>query len=207
MPLKPKELSTEEKLYDLIAKVTIIKGTIPSDPVVWEFYMQGKILKVDAEKLEDPSSFRKQYFKMFDHPAPYIKKSGWSSVLEALSEDKVEITKAPEDSEHVFIAKQIFEILCKKNIIDNPEDAANGLGMLKYEPENENKIYCCVPSIVLKDVVDGSGFKIPLNELSRVMTELGLKSPGTPPVRYGKGRRYRSWHFFYEIVLDQQREG
>ncbi|MGA9188123.1 MAG: hypothetical protein WB014_06080 [Methanosarcina sp.] len=207
MPLKPEELSTEEKLYDLIDKVVIIKGTISSDPTFWEFHIQGEKLKVDAEKLENQNSFRKQYFKTFDRPAPYIKPSRWSSILEALSEDKAEITATPEDSEQVFIAKQIFEILCRKDLTDNPEDAVTGLGMLKHELEDDENIYCSVPSVILKDIVDGAGFKIPLNELSRVMTELQLKRSGTPLVRYGQGRRYRSWLFFYEIVLEQQREG
>jgi hypothetical protein len=77
MPLEPKELTPEEKLYEIINKVVIVKGVIPSDPITWEFHIHDKILRVDTDRLENMKQFRQQYLKAFDRPAPKIKLSRW----------------------------------------------------------------------------------------------------------------------------------
>jgi len=209
MPLEPEALSQDMKLYNMIEKVVIVKGAIPSDPTIWEFHILGHVLKVDAEDLENMSTFRKQYLKAFDRPAPKIKASRWTDILDALAndDDKVEHRQAPEESGNVFIARQLFETLCEKDISEDPEDAISGLSFFKYISEADNETYYCIPSRILKDTVDNSGFKIPLNELSNTMTELKLKRAGTLLVRYGKGRQKRTWCFFPVVVLEQQREG
>jgi hypothetical protein len=191
MSLEPDELSPDMKLYNMIDKVVIVKGTIPSDPTIWEFYILGKVLKVDAENLENMKPFRQQYLKAFDRPAPKIKAPRWPDILDTLAtdEDNVEHRQAPEESSNVFIARQLFEIVCEKEISDDPDDAISGLTLFKYTVEDDKKTYCCLPSHTFKNTVDESGFKIPLNELSTTMTELKLKKAGTPAVRYGKGRR------------------
>ena len=63
MPLKPEELTPDRKLFNVIEKVVIVKGMIPSDPTIWEFNIQDKVLKVDATKLENMTQFRKEYLK------------------------------------------------------------------------------------------------------------------------------------------------
>jgi len=207
MPLKNGDLSPADKLFDMIDKVVIVKGAIPSDPVVWEFHILDHVLKVDVENLENMKCFRKQYLKAFDRPAPKIKTTQWSNILDELAEDKVERIQSTEESGNVFIARQLFEILCEKEISDDPEDAISGLSFLKYVTPDGNNTYFCIPSYVLKNSVDDSGFKIPLNTLSETMTELRMKKPGTEPIRYGKGRQKRTWCFFPDAVLEQQREG
>lgn len=208
MPLEPEELSPDMKLYNMIEKVVIVKGAIPSDSTIWEFHILGHVLKVDAEDLENMSTFRKQYLKAFDRPAPKIKASRWPDILDALAtdEDKVERQQAPEESSNVFIARQLFEIICEKDISDDPEEAISGLSFFKYIAEDDKETYYCIPSHVLKNTVDESGFKIPLSDLSNTMTELKLKRAGTLLVRYGKGRQKRTWCFFPAVVLEHQRE-
>lgn len=207
MPLKNGDLSPADKLFDMIDKVVIVKGVIPSDPVTWEFHILDHVLKVDVENLENMRCFKKQYLKAFDRPAPRVNAAQWSNIIDELSEDKAERIQAVEESGNVFIARQLFEIICEKEISDDPEDAISGLAFLNYVTPNGNDTYFCIPSHVLKNTVDESGFKIPLNELSGTMTELKMKKPGTEPIRYGKGRQKRTWCFFPDAVLEQQREG
>jgi hypothetical protein len=207
MPLKNGELSPADKLYDMIDKVVIVKGAILSDPTIWEFHIQGKVLKVDTENLENMSSFRKQFLKAFDRPAPKISSVQWPNILEELAEDKAEYIQATEETGNVFIARQMFEIICELEISDDPEDAISGMSLFKHELEDDHIIYCCMPSPIIKNKVDESGFKIPLNELSTTMTDLKMKRAGTPAVRYGKGRRQRTWCFFFDPILEEQKEG
>lgn len=207
MPLKNGDLSPADKLFDMIDKVVIVKGAIPSDPVIWEFHILGHVLKVDVENLENMKCFRKQYLKAFDRPAPKIKATQWSNILDELSDDKAERIQTPEESGNVFTARQLFENICEKEISDDPEDAISGLAFLNYVTPDGNNKYYCIPSHVLKNIVDDSGFKIPLNTLSETMTELKMKKSGTEPIRYGKGRQKRTWCFLPEAVLEQQREG
>jgi hypothetical protein len=60
-----------------------------------------------------------------------------------------------------------------------------------------------MPSKVFLNYVDEAGFKIPANELSTAMCELGLKRSGTPRIRYG-GPQIRSWCFIPEAVLKEK---
>lgn len=203
MPLEPEELSPDLKLYNIIDKVVIVRGVIPSDPTVWEFYIQDKILKVDTESLEGMRTFRQQFLKVFDRPAPRIRLSRWPSVLEALAEDKAEYTQAPEESNRVFIARQMFEIVCDRDVSDIAEDAVSGLTLYQREFQEDSSVWFCMPSKVFLNYVDEAGFKIPANELSTAMCELGLKRSGTPRVRYG-GPQIRSWCFSPEAVWKEK---
>jgi len=203
VPLEPEELTPDMKLYDMIDKVMIVKGTIPSDPTIWEFHINDKILKVDTESLESMRTFRQQFLKVFDRPAPKVKLTRWPSILEALAEE-AEYAHAPEESENVFIARQIFEIVCDREISDDAEDAVSGLTLYKHILSKDGKAYYCIPSSRFGDWVQGAGFKIALNILSGAMTELGMKCNGTPNIRYG-GSQYRSWCFTPEAVLMQQK--
>jgi len=205
MPLEPEELSPDQKLYDMIDKVVIVKGTIPSDPTIWEFHILGQILKVDTENLENMNPFRKQFLKVFDRPAPKIKLSRWPSILEALAEEKAECIQAPEESKNVFIARQIFEIVCSLEISDDAEDAESGRILYKHVLKEDNKPYLSVPSKAFLELVDRAGFKIPPNELSKTMFELGMKREATTRVSYC-GKQLRSWCFIPEVVLREKGE-
>jgi hypothetical protein len=192
------ELSPTEKLYEMIEKVIIVKGEIPTDPTVWEFYISDKIIKVDAEHLITPSVFNKQFLKIFDHPAPKINTSKWSDLLDALSEEKAEYRQEMEESGSVFTARAVFEIICNRECTENADDAISQELLLMYVKDNNT--YYAMRSDIIKRLVDGAGFSIPLNELSSTMSLLGLKKEGTYHVRYN-GLQKRSWLFNPDAVL------
>lgn len=193
------EITPEQKLYDLIDKVVIVKGRVSTDPTLWEFYINGKILRVETDKLESPKSFRQQYLKIFDRPAPKINNKKWVEILDALAEEKIQYAEAPEESENVFIANQIFEIVSQYEVSDDQEEAKSGLTLLKHELEEDKKTYFCMPSQEFIELLRRSGFKIELNTLSGTMTELGMKRKGTPRVYYC-GEQLRSWCFIPEAI-------
>jgi hypothetical protein len=206
MPLQ-EELTPSNKLYSMIVKILIVKGRITNDPVVWEFHMiDNKVLKVDTEKLEKFGVFRQQFLKEYCVPAPDLSGKEWLKILRTLVEDeKTEDVEAPEESERVFIAQQIFEIVCEYDISEDPEEALSGQYLYKHVIEKEDEVRYCMPSSKFLELVNNSGFKIPPNVLSEAMTELGMKCKGTPRVRYC-GPQVRSWCFIPETVLRQQEE-
>lgn len=204
------ELSPAEKLYTLIEKVVIVKGRLSTDPTIWEFHISGEILKIEADVLENPAAFRRQYLSIFDRPAPLIKTNSWINLLDNLADEennKVERREAPEESNNEFIARQIFEIICDKerDISNDPEEALSGYSFFEYELKEDSKTYFCMPSLVLKNIVDGSGYKITPKELSQAMSELGFKKEGTQRVWYN-GDQKRSWCFIPEAVLTERGE-
>jgi hypothetical protein len=205
MPLEPEELTPDRKLFNVIEKVVIVKGMIPSDPTIWKFYIQDKVLRVDAAKLENMTQFRKEYLKVFDHPAPKVTPARWIAVLEALADEKATHIQAPEESSHVFIANSIFEIVCDREVSDDPDEAFSGFALYEHFFQDDEKPYCCVPSKVLLSLVEGAGFKIPLSDLSSTMTELGMKKEGTPRISYSN-KQLRSWCFFKNAVLREKGE-
>jgi hypothetical protein len=99
----------------------------------------------------------------------------WSSFLEALVDDKATYTQDPEESRTVFVARQMFEIVCDHEASDNAEEALSGFALFKHVFKDDKKVYYCMPSKVFLALVDGAGFKISPNELSSAMTELGMK--------------------------------
>jgi hypothetical protein len=205
MPLEPEELTPEMKLYNMIDKVVIVRGAISTDPKTCELYIQGKVLKLDTDRLENMKQFRQQYLKAFDRPAPKIKLTRWPFFLEALADDKATYTQDPEESRSVFIARQMFEIVCDREISEDSEDALSGFALYKHVLKDDEKIYYCMPSKVFLALVDGAGFKIPPNELSLAMTELGMKKNGTLRASYCH-KQERSWCFIQDAVLKEKGE-
>lgn len=205
------ELSPAEKLFNMIDKVVIVKGRLSTDPIIWEFHIMGKVIKIEASVLENPKAFRSQFLSVFDRPAPLIKTNAWINLLDNLADEennKVEHLEAPEESNNEFIARQIFEIVCEREISDDAEEALSGLSLYKYELKegNNKKTYFCLPSQVLIDVIiGGSGYKITPKDLSQAMTELGFKKEGTQRVWYN-GEQKRSWCFIPEAVLKERGE-
>ncbi|MGI5846253.1 MAG: hypothetical protein ACOX7D_03695 [Alphaproteobacteria bacterium] len=200
------ELSPAEKLFRQIDKVVIVRGRLSTDPTVWEFHIAGKVLKIEACDLEDVKNFRNQYIKVFETPAPLIKKASWINLLANLTDkenNKIEHQEAPEESSDEFIARQIFEIICEREISEDAEDAETGMCLYRHISKKDGKEYFSIPSTAFKNIVDGAGFKIPLNKLSVIMTELKMKRPSTPKVWYN-GKERRSWCFIPEAVLEER---
>lgn len=210
MGFKNGELSPAEKLYGLIDRVVIVKGRLSTDPAVWEFHIGDEVLKVETGVLEKPKAFRNQYLSIFDRPAPMISSSDWINLLDNLADEennKVEHKEAPEESNNEFIARQIFEIVCdnERELSDDPEEALTGRSLFKHTLKEDNTLYYCLPSDVLKNIVDSAGYKILPKELSTAMTELGFKKDGTQKVWYN-GIQKRSWCFIPEAVLRERGE-
>lgn len=202
------ELSPGRKLFELIDKIIIVRGRLSTDPTVWEFNIGGEVLKIDAGILENPKSFRNQYLSIFDKPAPIIKPNAWISLLDNLTDEennKIERVEAPEESNNEFIARQMFEIICDREISEDAEDAENGRCLYKHILKKDGKQYYSMSSTALKDIIENVGFKIPLNELSGAMTELHMKCAATPKVWYN-GKEKRSWCFIPEAVLKERGE-
>lgn len=203
-----KEMSPAEKLFTLIGKVVIEKGRLSTDPTVWEFHIGGEVIKIEADVLENPKAFRSQYLSTFDRPAPIIKANDWINFLDNLTDpenQKIEHREAPEESNNEFIARQIFEIVCEREISEDADDAENGRCLYKHVLKKDGKQYYSMPSTAFKETVDEAGFKIPLNELSGAMTELEMKCASTPKVWYN-GKEKRSWCFISEAVLKERGE-
>lgn len=197
-----RELTPDQKLYDMVDKIVIVKGEVSTDPTIWQFHIKGKKLEVDAEKLETMYVFRNKFLKTFDRPAPKIKPNIWIDLLSAFIEEKAEYKKASEESEAVFIARQVFEHICGLQIAEEPSDVETG-GYMHEHTLPDGKKYYCIPSNIFAEKVQSLGFRIPLNVLSVTMSELGLKHAGTPRVRYD-GTRCRSWCFLADAVVSER---
>lgn len=188
------DVDTVELLFYDIDKVTIIKGIIKGDPVVWEFHIKGK--KLTISKLDTPEMFREEYLKTFNVPAPEINIYKWNVLLRELGA-KSEVVDTLEESEPVFIARQIFEQICNYPTLIYPCKVGY---CLYYQ---DGFLYMTIKQV--KDLVDKSGFEIPLTLLSKILTELGVKTEGTKILTYideKQGERaVRSWEFRPDKVL------
>lgn len=191
------ETSPIEKMIESIEKVVIREGKVPSDPVVWEVYISGKVLRIDAEKIENQKVFRSQYVKAFRTTAPLMKPDMWLQIVAVMGE-MAEVVKAGEESERVYIANQVFEKVCELQVTEDRGIAAAGRGMLDYQG------YFCAPSKKIEEIVQAAGYRIAFNSLSETMTELGLKKEGSENIRYDN-KSIRSWWFVKSKVLDQQK--
>lgn len=131
-------------MLDSIEKVVIREGKVSTDPVIWEIHISGKILKIDSERIEDHKAFRKQYVKVFRSPAPSIKNDLWLKIVAAMGET-AEVIIAGEESEHVYIANQVFEKVCELQVTEDRTIAAAGKGMLDYQ-----EYFCVLHGLMYK---------------------------------------------------------
>ncbi|WP_406661325.1 hypothetical protein V7O66_02045 [Methanolobus sp. ZRKC3] len=180
-----------ERLLDMVEKVIIMKGEIPSDPTMWEIHMSGGIIRVDAEHMDRTTAFRKQYLKTFNTPAPGFK-DDWIPFVQVLGE-MAETTVAGEESELVYIAKQIMEKIRELPITDDQGDAGTGRALLRLGG------YLCLSSTRIGEIVEVMHYHIAPNVLSTTMTALGYKAEGTRPIRCN-GKLYRFWWFKESII-------
>jgi hypothetical protein len=155
--------------------------------------MERGIIRVCAEKLDSPREFRKQYQKIMFEPAIRCTNSQWDQLLRELR-DKRTIECNPEESEHVFIAREIFDRICDFEITTDPSDMFNGF-LYEY------KDHFYLTSKVVKDIVDTQGFHITFKDLSSTMTELGMKKAGTERIPI-HGKQFRCWGFIPSKVQE-----
>jgi hypothetical protein len=179
------------KIYNRISKVRVIEGIVSSDPKRWEIHIDDKILKISVEKLESQQSFRSQYLREFNVPAPKIKGEDWLTLLNALSENKTELVINPEESEEVRIAREIFEKIRKLGVSEDPQPFNSGRLIYLH-----NERYF-LRSSAIEGMVNDSSYRITMSKLSETMTELGMKEPGT--TKAGP-ERHRCWEFVPEVL-------
>jgi len=191
---KKKELI--EDLFDKIDKLIVIKGKVSTDPTIYEYHIGKKVIRVCAEKLDSPREFRRQYQKVMYLPCKRFTNSEWDELNFELVK-KRKIIDGPEESEYVFKAREIFEIICDYEISTAAEDALNGRSFYQHE---EN---CYLTSRKVKEIVDTFGFHIPFNILSSTMTELGLKKEGTFVIRLS-GKPTRCWSFISAKIREMK---
>jgi hypothetical protein len=142
--------------------------------------------------MDSPREFRKQYQKVMYMPAVRLKDPEWDELLFELIK-KRKIIEAPEESENVFKAREIFAKICEFPVSDIEYEVTLGNVLYKYEG------FYLFPSWKLKEIVDVNNFHIPFNTLSTAMTELGFKKPGTDNPYINK-KRVRCWSFIPDKV-------
>jgi len=204
------EMSQLDKLYAITDHVEIKVGRVKDDSVIWEFHIitdiEIIIIQVDAEKLENQGVFRAQYLKKLHTPAPLVKSKEWLNFLQVMREDarnRKAISQNPEESENVYIARQVFDEICSFE----PTEDGNIVVKKQSRKVFPHLGYHCVPSTRIEEIVQQRGYKIAQNTLSKTMTELGMKAPGTKVVRIVTGQKsYRCW-WFDPIEIARYKEG
>lgn len=190
-----------EELFQEITEFRIVKGKISSDPTFYEFEIEkvalkGKvtkdIIRVCAEKADTPKEFRKQFQKLRYYPTVRFTNIEWDEFLQA-SVSCMKLIEAPEESDSVFKAREIFAKIRQFEPTTIVEDVISGKALYNHND------YYYFPSWKVKEIVDTYHFQIPFNILSTAMTELGLKKPGTEVIRLG-GNPTRCWAFITSEV-------
>lgn len=175
-------------LLNCVRKVTIYAGRIKDDPKYWEIYFEGldTPIKIESELMDSSRSFRRQFLKLTDTPAPPLSASDWFTFVAALSE-KAERGAYSEESDNVYIAEGLFELIL-------------GLPAIKKETVMQAKGYVlhegfrCVHWHTIEELMEAHGFKLSKQILSSTLTQLGYKEEGTQAFRV-KGRLTRFWFF------------
>lgn len=179
------------KIYKSIDKVVITRGVLDDDPIIWELHIFGKVLKIEAENLENQRAFRVKYLRAFNRPAPKLQTKDWETIVEVLADDKDKTTviEQVEESENVYIARQVFENIRKMPIDTDIDCAITGRCLLQ-----KDNMYVLLSQKVA-DIAKEMGFKFTPNQLSPAMVGLGLKTAGTSSISL-KGKDYRVWEFY-----------
>lgn len=187
------------RVYDSIQSVKISRGVLDSDPIVWELNVSGKTLKIDAEKLETVSAFRTQFLRAFNHPAPRIKNEDWQMVIELLAsdEEKTTVEISSEETEPVYIARELYAFICGLPRDGDKDDLLSG-GPLYFK---DGLYWLKTPRVA--EIVKDLGFKFIPNQVSTAMTSLGLKEEGTKRYKH-QGTTIRAWGFKIEDESDDE---
>ncbi|WP_319506329.1 hypothetical protein [uncultured Methanolobus sp.] len=180
-----------EKLLDMIDKIVIVEGHIPTDPTTWEIHISNGLVRVDAEKMISPLDFCKKYLKTFHMPAPAFK-DDWIPFVRALHE-RAEIVTSKEESEAVYISNQILEEIRRLPKTDDQADASTGRALLQH------KGFYCLHNKKVSEIVEAMRYHITPSDLSQAMTALGYKKEGTDAFRCNS-KLTRFWWFYPEII-------
>lgn len=177
------------KLYNSIESVRIVRGILDDDPINWEFSINDKILRIPAEKLETQIVFRSQFIRVFNYPAPTVKKEEWSAIIELLAKEKATVEENNEESDGVAIARQVFAEIKKLTITEDEELAIDGRCLLKKGK------YLLLPYKKIEDIISDHKYNITANRLSPNMAKLGFKTDGTKHPILNK-KEVRVWEFY-----------
>ena len=175
-------------LLNCVRKVTIYNGRIKDDPKYWEIYFVGldTPIKIESELMDSARSFRRQFLKLTDTPAPPLSASDWFTFVAALSE-KAERSAYSEDTDNVYTAERLFEMI-------------QGLPKIKKELVTRVPGYVshdgfrCIHGYTIEELMESRGYKISKQALSSTLTQLGYKEEGTQAFRVN-GRLTRFWFF------------
>jgi len=186
--------SKAEKLLKMIEKTRIVSGVLEDDPVTWELHVSGKVLKIPAEKMESQGVFRAQYIRVFNRPAPKVKTDEWDLIVEIIAGDAEHVTEI-EESDNVYIARQVFEEIKKLHVTeDDEESASTGRVLLKRDG-----VYYLIASKV-EEIIETKKYRITPNRLSPAMYQLGMKTKGTARP-YINNKQVRAWEFLLDCDL------
>ncbi len=184
------------KLYNSIDKVVIKRGLLEDDPIDWELHIMGQALKIPAEKLEMPGYFRAQFIRAFNYPAPKVKTDEWGAIVALLAMEKSEVITEVEESDNVYFARVIFDLIKKIPITEDDEESAL-LGRCMFKRKDK----CYLISEKIEELIKERGFKITANRLSPAMFQLGMKTKSTERIRLS-GSRVRVWGFWTDKLND-----
>lgn len=176
------------KLFEAIDKLVIYKGIVPSDMSTCEFHLSGEVIRIPADRMMNNKIFKIAYFNTFFSPIT-LPDEGWTKFVRALtSSDKMEIRSA-EESDNVYIASQVFEIVSQLRIDREYEDPFEGTAL--YDIGDE---FLYLLSEKITSILNTLQFKIGMKALSTTMSDLGLKDVGTGLIKRG-GKSKRFWAF------------
>ena len=182
------------KLYNSIDKVVIRRGLLKDDPVDWEMHIMGQTLTIPAEKLEMSGYFRAQFIRTFNYPAPKVKTDEWEVIVALLAREKSEVITEVEESDNVYFARVIFDLIKKIPITEDDEESAL-LGRCLFKRGDK----CYLIGEKIEELIKERGFKITANRLSPAMFQLGMKTESTDRIRLN-GSRTRVWAFWADKI-------
>jgi len=181
-----------QAVFNQITEFRIVKGRTSSDPTLYEFEIGDKLIRVCAEKADNPKEFRKQFQKLLYYPTVRFTNIEWDDFL-CENVRNMKLIEAPEESDSVFKAREIFAKIRQFEPTTIVEDVISGKALYNH------KEYYYFPSWKIKEIIDTYHFQIPFNILSTAMTELGLKKAGTDVIRLD-GIQTRCWVFIQKEV-------
>ncbi|WP_407356036.1 hypothetical protein [Methanolobus sp. WCC5] len=190
--------NTVNKFCESIDHVKIVRGIVPSDPVTWEIHIHGGVVRIDSKKIRSQETFQNTYITEFNRPAPGFKKTDWFNFINHMSE-VAEVVTSDEDTEHVYIAKQIIVEIRKlymRGAEDDPEEAIATNRLLRKGE------YLCIAGPTVEELIQSRNYHVAPNVLSKVMSDMGYKKPGTHQIRCGAHGRPYFWWFYESEISD-----
>jgi hypothetical protein len=204
---KQEENAYTRKLNILVSNITKVEievGHVKSDPTTWNIHFKGdKVIRINSKKIEVESVFRQEYITTFNKASPFFKKKDWGTFVGYLS-DIATVVQSKEETENVYVAQQLMEILLEYNITTDSNMIIQKNAFGRFFFDNGNK-YCVLSNQIKHEVEEELGFKFNPKILSETLTDLGYKDAGTTAIRIN-GKRPRFW-LFDKKVIDDLKQG